>query len=238
MYGKNYTQTASDIHFSVGDAGVRLLFGCVLLIGLIGYGAYLFDGQSVAKSASWPTVDGKLITIDNRPVGIAVIGRFLPIVCPYAKYSYKVDNREYTREVTAGPCISFVRGFTFHPPEVLPVKTDDLLERMEKARADAVAGGKPRANFLEQMEADMELMSQDRYKPVSIRYERTNPENSVMDPAVLQSDKSLLYSSLLLVTLGGLLLGGSYYNSYLSKLSAEDPTLSLETALAAQRRRR
>ena len=59
-----------------------------------------------------------------------------------------------------------------------------------------------------------------------------------MDPAVLQSDKSLLYSSLLLVTLGGLLLGGSYYNSYLSKLSAEDPTLSLETALAAQRRRR
>lgn len=238
MFGKSYGQTASDIHFSVGDAGIRLLFGCVLVIGLIGYGAYLVDGQAVAKSALWPTVEGKLITIGEHPVGMPVIGRFLPLVCPYAKYSYKLDNRDYTKEVTAGPCISFVRGFTFHPPELLPAKTDDLLERMEKARAEAVATGKKPANFLEQIESDMELVSQERYKPVNIRYERTSPDNSVLDPAVLQSDKSMLYSSLLLIAIGGLLLGGSYYGSYLSQLSAEDPSLSLDTALAAQRRRR
>jgi hypothetical protein len=238
MYGKSYSQTAQDVHFSVGETGIRLLFGCVLALGLLGYGAYIIDGQEVAKSAYWPTTQGQLLSIESKHIGMPIIGRFLPVSCPHAKYSYSIDNHTYEKEVTAGPCITFVRAVTFKAPEMIEGNTKELIERMDKARAESLATGKTPANFAERWKADMDLAMQVRYKPITVRYERAKPENSVLDPAVLQSDKSQLYSSMLLIAIGGFLLGGSYFTSHVNKLSQDDPSLSVETALAAQKRRR
>jgi hypothetical protein len=237
MYGKNMGQYGQELHYSVGDTGLRLLFGVVILLGLLSYGVYFVENQDVSKSTYWPTVEGKLEDIGERSLGVPVIGRFLPLCYPYAKYSYTVDNKSYTNELTAGPCINVVRHFTFHPPERQEVSSDELMKKIDKEESLARATGQPR-DFASHLERTMALIGAVSYKPIKVRYEREHPNKSVLDPTVLQNDKSQLYSSIILILLGSFLLGGSFYKSYLDSLGGSDPMLSVDTALAAQRRRR
>jgi hypothetical protein len=77
-----------------------------------------------------------------------------------------------------------------------------------------------------------------KYKPIKVRFDKDHEDRSVLDPDVLQTDKSQLYTSIALILLGAVLLGGTYLNGYMAQASSEDPMLTLEGALAAQKNTR
>lgn len=81
-----------------------------------------------------------------------------------------------------------------------------------------------------------EAIFQIHYVPVKTRYDKNHPEDSVLDPDVLQGEKSQLYTSLILMGLGALLLGGTYLHAFVTAPTPDDPSLSLEAALKHQRR--
>ncbi|HEY9785909.1 MAG TPA: hypothetical protein V6D17_10940 [Candidatus Obscuribacterales bacterium] len=239
MYGQHHYQNAAEqTHFAVGDMGLKLIFGCILFLGIIAYVTYLTDNQDIAKSAAWPTVDGTLNEIGDSGTRMPIIGRYMPISQPYAKYAYTVDGKVYTGAQYAGPSLSYIRMFSWHPPEIDLPDTDEILEQLKKDQARGTLPADYGARLQRSMELTEEMLEHPKYKPIKVRYDAKNPENSVLDPGVLQSDKSQLYTSICLVLVGGLLLGGSILHGYLSAPVPDDPSLSLEAALAAQKRRR
>jgi len=241
MYQKSYSQAAQDVHFSLGDTGVKLIFACILGIGICSFIGYLIDSADESKSASWPTTMATIHEISSRSAPMPMIGRFIPITCPYARYSYTVGNRIYTGEKTAGPSLSFVRAFTYQP---IPPKTIDektLAKQMAQDEREAIAAGGGtdfNASFQRGLKRTQDLILHPIYDPVAIKFDKDHPENSVLDPGVLQSGKSQLFTSVFLILLGGLLLGGTFYHQFTTAPNPDDPSLSLEAALAAQRKNR
>jgi hypothetical protein len=96
---------------------MKLIFACILFIGLVALLGFGLEKMDEAKSTRWPIVDGKVIEIKDKRFGVPIIGRFLPISMPYAKYSYTVKDRTYIGEKTCGPCLSYVRMATFKQPK-------------------------------------------------------------------------------------------------------------------------
>src|ERR1700719_3111581 len=90
MHGKSYQQQAQDVHFSVGDVGIKLIFVAILGVGIFAFIAYLMDNQDISKSSLWPTTEGHITEIGSQGLSMPIVGRFFPIVCPYAKYSYTI----------------------------------------------------------------------------------------------------------------------------------------------------
>jgi hypothetical protein len=241
MYGKSYSQTAQDVHFSIGDAGLKLIFACILGIGIFAFVTNIMDNAEESKSATWPTTLATVHEIGSHSASMPVIGRFLPVVCPYATYSYTVDNNIYNGEKIAGPSLSFVRAFVYKPLAPKPVDEKELTKQMIQEERDAIKAGGGEdlsSRFQRGIKRTQELMLHPTYDPVTIRYQKDHPEISVLDPEVLQTSKSQMYSSVLLMVVGGLLLGGIFYHQYTTAPNVDDPSLSLEAALAAQKRGR
>jgi len=241
MYHKSYSQAAQDVHFSVGDTGVKLIFACILGIGICAFISYLIDNAQESKSVTWPTTLATVHEISGRSASLPIIGRFIPVVCPYASYSYTVDNKIYNGEKICGPSLTFVRALVYKP--LIPKKIDEkeLAKQMEKDERDAIAGGAGvdfGARLQRGLKRTQELLLHPEYDPVTIRYDKDHPEISVLDPEVLQTGKSQMYTSVLLIVVGGLLLGGMCYHQYITAPNVDDPSLSLEAALAAQKRGR
>ncbi|MBS2004446.1 MAG: hypothetical protein U0103_04735 [Candidatus Obscuribacterales bacterium] len=238
MYGRSHAQVAQDVHYSIGDSGVKIIFGGIILIGVVAFIAYIMDNQDISNSAAWPTTQGKLEQIVDQGASMAFVGKFLPIVTPYAKYTYTVNGREYSGEKHGGPCLSYIRALTFRQPEIEKLSTDELMKKFEVKRNAAGA--------IDNSAFDKEMMSAltegttfgMKYKPIKVRFDKDHPDKSVLDPDVLQTDKSQLYTSIALILLGAVLLGGTYLNGYMAQAASEDPSLSLEGALAAQRNSR
>ncbi|CAN5314924.1 hypothetical protein BH10CYA1_BH10CYA1_54580 [soil metagenome] len=238
MYGKSHAQVAQDVHYSIGDSGVKILFGGVILIGVVSFIAYILDNQDISNSAAWPTTQGKLEQIYDQGASMPIVGKFLPIVTPYAKYTYTVNGREYTGEKHGGPCLSYIRALTFHQPEVEKLDSAELMKKFEVKRNAAGA--------IDSSALDKEMIAAltdgttfgMKYKSIKVRFDKDHQEKSLLDPDVLQTDKSQLYTSILLILLGSVLLGGTYLNAYMAKSASEDPSLTLEGALAAQRNSR
>lgn len=238
MYGRSHAQVAQDVHYSIGDSGVKIIFGGIILIGVVAFIAYIMDNQDISNSAAWPTTQGTLQQISNQGASMPVVGSFIPIVTPYAKYTYTVNGKEYSGEKHGGPCLSYIRALTFRQPEVEKLDSDELMKKFEIHR-DATGA-------IDKSALDKEVMSAltdgtsfgMKYKPIKVRFDKDHVEKSVLDPDVLQTDKSQLYTSLALILLGGVLLGGTYLNGYMAQAASDDPSLSLESALAAQKNSR
>ncbi len=238
MYGKSHAQVAQDVHYSIGDSGVKILFGGVILIGVVSFIAYIMDNQDISNSAAWPTTQGKLEQIHDQGASMPIVGKFLPIVTPYAKYTYTVNGKEYTGEKHGGPCLSYIRALTFHQPEVEKLDSGEMMKKFAIKRNAAGA--------IDSSALDKEMMAAltdganfgMKYKPIKVRFDKDHEEKSVLDPDVLQTDKSQLYTSVVLILLGAVLLGGTYLNAYMAQSASEDPMLTLEGALAAQRNSR
>jgi hypothetical protein len=114
------------------------------------------------------------------------------------------------------------------------------MKELEADEAAAIRSGdrtKLNERMSKIMSADSDFL-RPKYKPIRVRYDKDNKEKSLLDPAVLQTDKSQLYTSIALILLGGVLLGGTYLNEYMARASNEDPLLTLEGALAAQKQQR
>ena len=116
MPGRSYQQQAEDVHFSVGDVGIKLIFVAILGVGIFAFIAYLMDNGDISKSAAWPTTEGHLEQIGAQGLSMPIVGRFFPIVCPFAKYSYTINGATYPGQKNAGACLSFVRAFTSRRP--------------------------------------------------------------------------------------------------------------------------
>jgi hypothetical protein len=241
MYHKSYSQAAQDVHFSIGDTGIKLIFACILGIGIISFIGYLIDSADESKSASWPTTQATLQEISSRSAPMPMIGRFIPVTCPYARYSYTVGNRIFTGEKIAGPSLTFVRAFTYKPLAPKQFDEKELAKQMAQQEREAVAAGAGtdfNSAFQRGLERTQNLILHPIYDPVTIRFDKDHPENSALDPEVLQSGKSQLCTSVILILLGALLLGGVFYHQYITAPNPDDPSLSLEAALAAQRKGR
>ncbi len=209
---------------------MKLIFGCILFIGVIALFAYWLDRLDAMKSSSWPVVSGKLLEIKDKRVSMPIMGRFAPITMPYLRYSYKVKDQVFVAEKTAGPCLSYARLLTFKPPELSesdPIKLE-LLRRIRQNNP---------ADFSKLMEMAADTINHPNYKPIQIRYEAAHPANSVPDPSVLQSDVSLWWTCIWLMGIGGLGLGAIFYHAY-TVAPVDDPALSLEKALEARSRRK
>jgi hypothetical protein len=239
MYN-SYQSQVSNAQFSIGDAGMKLIMICIIGVGVSAYIAYLTDSQDNNKSASWPTVQGTLNEIGQSSIPLPIIGRFMPVSCPSATYTYTVDNKTYKGEKKGGVSLSLVRTFTWHHPEVEVPRTEDIQKELESDQREAIAAGQQNnPEFLRaKFEKRLKSIGTVHYKPVPVRYDRLHPESSVLDPAVLQTEQSQLYTSIILIALGGLALGGTILHGYVTAPVANDPALSLEAALAHQRRRR
>lgn len=153
----------------------------------------------------------------------------MPIAIPYAKYSYTVNGKEYIGQKSCGPCLSRVRRATYRPPEMEVPDTDKILK---DRKAD---GHEP--SLAKALEATQKMLTQMHYKPIKVRYQPKNPEESVPDPDVLQGGKSLWYTCLLLIWVGGIGLAALCFHDHVHE-PVDDPSLSLEAALRAQQPRR
>jgi len=207
----------------------KIFLGCVLFIGLVALLGLGFEKMDEGKSLGWPSIDGNLIEIDDRSVPMPVLNRFMPIAIPYAKYSYNVSGKEYIGEKNCGPCLSWVRRATFRPPEMQMPDTSEILKNVREE------GTAPTLN--QALEATRDLLSHMHYKPIKVRYKPDHPEESVPDPDVVQGGKSLWYTSLLLIGVGGLGLAALYFHGHVTE-PVDDPSLSLEASLRAQQQRR
>jgi hypothetical protein len=239
MHGKSYQQQAEDVHFSVGDVGIKLIFVAIFGVGIFAFVAYMIDNADISKSALWPTTEGHLQQIGSQGLSMPLVGRFFPIVCPFAKYSYTINGATYPGQKNAGACISFVRAFTYTPPKPKVFDEKEFEKQMHQDEADAIASGKPydaNAQFKASMDHMSDLIDHPQYEPVKVRYNLKNPTESVLDPDVLQSNKSELYSSILLMLIGAGTLGATYLHSYMTAPVENDPSLSLDAALAHRKR--
>ncbi len=239
MYGRSHAQVAEEVHYSIGDSGVKILFGGVILIGIVAFIAYILDNQDISNSAAWPTTQGTLEQIYDQGASMPIVGKFLPIVTPYAKYTYTVNGKQYTGEKHGGPCLSYIRALTFRRPEVQELDSKELMKKFEvKHTAD---GSIDTTSLNQEMAAALSGEGSGfgmKYKPIRVRFDKDHEEKSVLDPDLLQTDKSQLYTSIVLILLGSILLGGTYLNRYMAQSASEDPSLTLEGALAAQRNTR
>lgn len=229
---------AHNIHNSVGETGLKLIFAAIIGVGIVAYISYMMEQANLDKSMLWPTTPGTLNEIGSQGASMPIIGRYLPIACPYAKYTYTVNGVSHTGEQQAGPCLSPVRMFAFHPPEMIKEDPKDMQQKMEQDMRAAMARG---ASGLQAQRESFKKSFEDllvpKYAPVKVRYEKEHPENSVLDPEVLQSGKSQLYTSMILMALGALALGGTFLHGYVTAPNPDDPALSLEAALKHQKRR-
>jgi hypothetical protein len=207
----------------------KIILGCVLFIGLVALLGLGFEKMDEGKSLGWPSTDGKLIQIEDRSVAMPLLSRFMPIAIPYAKYSYNVNGKEYIGEKNCGPCLSWIRRATFRPPEMEMPDTDEILKDMKRD------GSEP--SLAKALEATQNMLAHMHYKPIKVRYQPKNPEESVPDPDVLQGGKSLWYTTILLIGVGGLGLAALIFHGHVTE-PVEDPSLSLEGALRAQQQRR
>lgn len=241
MYGRNYSEQAQNAHFAIGDTGIKLLFGCILALGFWAYFGYFVNNMDEGKSALWPTESATLKEIGQQSLGMPIIGRFLPITCPFAKYTYTVNGKEYSGQANYGPSLSFVRLFSFKPPKPKAIDTEEMTKKLGQEERAAIAMGAA-TNFQARLDRTMqtaqELAEHPTYDPVKVRYDRDHPEISVLDPDVMQSGKSQMYTSFILIVLGGGLLGGVFMHQHLTAPNPDDPSLNLDAALAAQRKRR
>ena len=200
---------------------MKLVFGSILFIGILSFFSCMFDRMDIAKTSSWPTVDGNLLDIQDKSFSIPILSRFMPIRIPHAKWSYQVDGKYFEGEKTSGPTISYVRMVTFKHPEMIVPDSSELLQSIREHKPLSFK----------------DLVGGVKYKPIKIRYETSHPENSMIDPDVLQSTVSLWWTCVLLCGVGGLGLAALFYHEHTIK-PVDDPSLSLESALAAQRRRK
>jgi len=200
---------------------MKLVFGSILFIGILSFFSFMFDRMDIAKTSSWPIVEGNLLDIQDKSFSIPILSRFIPIRIPHAKYSYQVDGKYYEGERTSGPTILFVRMATFKQPEMIMPDSSEILRSIREHNTISLK----------------DLISGTKYKPIIIRYETRHPENSMPDPNVLQSGVSLWWTCVILCGVGGLGLTALFYHDHTIK-PVDDPSLSLESALAAQRRRR
>jgi hypothetical protein len=148
-------------------------------------------------------------------------------------------NQTYSGEKKAGGCLSFIRLFTYTPPKPKKIDPKELRRKLEESEREAVASGKPtdfHSSFERSMQVSTELYQHPKYEPIKVRFDKDHPQDSVLEPDVLQSDKSELYTSVFLILLGAVLLGGSIMNSYVTAPVVDDPSLSLDAALKQQRR--
>jgi hypothetical protein len=205
---------------------MKLIFGCILFIGLVALLGFGLEKTDEAKSSNWPTASAKWIEIKDKRIGIPIIGRFLPISMPYAKYSYIVKDKAYIGEKTCGPCLSYIRTFSFKAPKMIVPDSSALLAKLRS---------QPAQDFSKIMEETLKSIRTAEYEPILVRYQADHPEISVPDPALLQSSISLWWTSILLITLGGLGLAALIYHSYVVA-PVDDPALSLDKSLASGKR--
>jgi hypothetical protein len=229
---------AHNIHNSVGETGLKLIFAAIIGVGIVAYVAYMMEQQNLDKSMLWPTTQGTLNEIGSQGASMPIIGRYLPIACPFAKYTYTVNGVSHTGEQQAGPCLSPVRMFAFTPPARTVEDQKDIQQKVEADMRAAMARG---TSALEAQRQSFKKSFEDllvpKYAPVKVRYEKAHPENSVLDPEVLQSGKSQLYTSIILMATGALLLGATFLHGYVTAPNPDDPALSLDAALKHQKRR-
>jgi hypothetical protein len=238
MY-RSYGQVGRDVHNSVGDVGIKLIAIGIFITGLLSLGSYMFANQQLSKSAGWYPAEATIDQLGNDSLPMPVVGRFLPIVCPFAEYSYTVNGRTYIGRQNCGPSISWIRWVSWKQPEIAE-PTDDKLDehQIEKeiaeAKMDGAANEREAANkvFSNHLQSAFKL----HYKPVKVRYDKDHPDQSALDPDVMQGEKSQLNSSLVLLFVGGLMFAATYLHAFMNTPATDDPTLSLDAALKHQRR--
>jgi hypothetical protein len=236
MHGRGPRQTAQDVHFSIGDAGIKLIFVCIFGIGLVSLGSYFMAHQQAAKSALWYTTEANIKELGTQGMPMPIIGRFIPVSCPFATYTYTINGKSYTGEEKCGPCLSWIRIFSWKPPELAKRDPEEFKKELETdLRAAQATGDREAMKKVLQKHIESAIL-EIHYAPVKARYDKDHPEDSVLDPDVLQGEKSQLYTSLILMGLGGLLLGGTYMHAFVTAPTPDDPSLSLEAALKHQRR--
>lgn len=276
MYADGHREAAHEVHHSIGDTGIRILASGFILVGLISFYSNFNDNQDISKTAAWPTTVGKLEEIGSTQVVMPILDKFVPIICPYAKYSYVIDNKNYTGQKNGGPCLSIIRDITFRKPEVEKVKKPESEEKKKQHHNkrhglffNGFNGNRFNRNGqqLQQQNENQQIYKREPvltretdsttktssvsvpnatakpsndpvYKPIRVRYDKDHVENSLIDPAVLQTENSQLFTSIAFVLVGGIFLLGNILNGYMAKAASEDPLLSLDNALAHQKQSR
>ena len=212
---------------------LKLIFACVLGIGFVALIGYFVDNGDVSRSADWPSTNATLIEVLDKGIGLPVVGRYMPLRTPYASYEYTVGDKGYKGEKTSGPCVSWVRVFTYTPPEIDEKASmrelDDALKTSDPSQLAA--------NVKTAMNKAVQLVEHPKYRPVKVRYNPLKPDESVLDPDVLQSGKSQMLTAMLLLVVGGAGLMGMIVHEKVTAPVPDDPTLSLDAALAAAKRR-
>lgn len=231
-YGEN-------VHNSVGDIGIKLIAIGIFITGLMSLGSYMVANQQLSKSAGWYPTEATIEQLGNDRLPMPIVGSFLPIVCPFAEYRYTTaEGKTYIGRQNCGPSISWIRFVSWKPP-ALAENTDQLDEhQLEKEIAEAKMDGA--ANEQEAAKKVLgehfENMLKLHYKPVKVRYDKDHPDQSALDPDVMQGEKSQLNTSLVLMFVGGIIFGFTYIHAFVNTPAADDPSLSLEAALKYQRR--
>lgn len=210
----------------------KILCFCILGIGLVALIGYFIDNADVSRSSAWPTVDGRLDSIEDRSVSLPLLGRYMPLTTPYAAYAYSVNDKDYHGQKISGPCVSWVRMFTFTQP---PIVEHDAAKAMADAASSSSDPNQVQVNMKRAVEKEEQLILHPEYKPVKVRYDAAHPEQSVLDPSVLQSGRSQMVTAALLMSIGGLGLLATFIHTMMIAPVQNDPTLSLDAALAAQR---
>jgi hypothetical protein len=236
---RNYGQMGREVHNSVGDVGIKLIGIGIFITGLMSLGSYMFANSQLSKSAGWYPAEATIEQIGNDSLPMPIVGRFLPIVCPFAEYTYTVNGRAYIGRQNCGPSISWIRMISWKQPE-LAEPTDEKMDehQIEKEIAEAKMDGAAneqeaaRKVFSKHMESAFKL----HYKPVKVRYDKDHPDQSALDPDVMQGERSQLNSSLVLMVIGGIVFAFTYMHAFMNAPSPDDPSLSLEAALKHQRR--
>ena len=238
MY-RSYGQMGQDVHYSVGDIGIKLIAIGIFVTGLLSLGSYMVANQQLSKSAGWYPTEATIEELGNDSLPMPLVGRFLPIICPYAKYQYVVDGKTYSGRQNCGPSISWIRMF-WKTPELADEKDSDnvnehqIEKEIAEAKMDGAANEQEAANkvFEKHIESALRL----HYKPVKVRYDKDHPDQSALDPDVMQGEKYQLNTSLVLMFVGGIAFAFTYLHAFMTAPTPDDPTLSLEAALKHQRR--
>jgi hypothetical protein len=235
MHGRRAREAAQEVHFSIGNVGIKLIFVCIFATGVVPLIFYFMAHQQAAKSALWPTTEANIQELGAQTVTIPIIDRTIPVACLFAKYTYTINGKDYTGEEKCGPCLLWVLVFTWKLPELAKTDPDVVKKDLENDLRALEATRDPEAKKVLQKHIESASL-ETHYAPVKARYDKDHPEDSVLDPDVLAGEKTQLYTSLILMGLGGLFLGGTYFHAFVTAPNPDDPSLSLEAALKHQRR--
>ncbi len=168
------------------------------------------------KSKDWSVTQAKLVDRGDgiRPPGVLGMtpAAFLCVLIskPYVEYRYKVNGTKYTERQQLPPCLTFVRLAISKEiaQEVLPdaseIKEVDLIDEQT---------GEIKSNLSEVLEERLES-----YLPtVTIKYNPSDPQQSVTDPDKLKGTETLFWSGIWSIILAAIAVGAMKFHEWVTK---------------------